>query len=415
MKLGQLWLAAWLALPVCAWAQAAPTVLTLPQALQAARENVDVSLARRALDAARADVSAANHAPAPVLTTKASSIDLSNGVGGGTVLGGKRIDKSVGLDWTYERGDKRQLRTRSAERNVDAAQLDLDEVTVQQQLAVASAFYDVLAAQERIVQIAAIGKSAEELSAASQRRQRAGDISQQESLRTEIESRRAQAELRAAQADRTRAALALGRLIGVRGDIGVEQPWPPMSPDLPVAPDPEQRADVLAARQRVQAAQAAFDSALALRKNDVTLGTSFDHYPGTSRRLLELRMQMPLAGLFGTYGYEGEIARARAVLDQSQDQLDKTLAGAVAETARLGEDLKASASRAAEFEQSIVPRARQVTAMAELAYSRGALPLVDLIDARRTLRTVLLDDLAARADYARAYAAWQLRQPRTTP
>jgi cobalt-zinc-cadmium efflux system outer membrane protein len=415
MKSGQLWLAAWLALPACAWAQAAPPVLTLAQALQAARENVDVSLARRALAAARADISAADHAPAPVLSGKASSIDLSNGIGGGSVLGSKRIDKAIGLDWTYERGDKRQLRTRTAERNADAAQLDLDEVTVQQQLAVAAAFYDVLAAQERIVQVSAIGKSAEELSAASQRRQRAGDISQQESLRTEIESRRAQAELRAVQADRTRAALALGRLIGVRGDLGVEQAWPRMAVDVPPAPDPEQRADVLAARQRVQAAQAAFDSALALRKNDVTLGTSIDHYPGTSRRLLELRMQMPLAGLFGSYGYEGEIARARAVLDQSQDQLDKTLAGATAETARLVEDLKASASRATEFEQSIVPRARQVASMAELAYSRGALPLVDLIDARRTLRTVLLDDVGARAEYARAYAAWQLRQQRANP
>jgi cobalt-zinc-cadmium efflux system outer membrane protein len=53
--------------------------------------------------------------------------------------------------------------------------------------------------------------------------------------------------------------------------------------------------------------------------------------------------------------------------------------------------------------------------MAELAYSRGALPLVDLIDARRTLRTVLLDDVGARAEYARAYAAWQLRQQRANP
>ncbi|WP_427914036.1 hypothetical protein ACPWT1_03535 [Ramlibacter sp. MMS24-I3-19] len=53
--------------------------------------------------------------------------------------------------------------------------------------------------------------------------------------------------------------------------------------------------------------------------------------------------------------------------------------------------------------------------MAELAYSKGALPLVDLIDARRTLRAVLLDDIAARAEHARAQAAWQLRQASATP
>ncbi|RYY88728.1 MAG: TolC family protein, partial [Comamonadaceae bacterium] len=89
-------MAACLALAGGAWAQQAPAVLTLPQALQAAREGVDVSLARRALAAARADVQAADHAPIPVLTSKAASIDLSNGIGGGSLLGSKRIDKSVG-------------------------------------------------------------------------------------------------------------------------------------------------------------------------------------------------------------------------------------------------------------------------------------------------------------------------------
>jgi cobalt-zinc-cadmium efflux system outer membrane protein len=184
---------------------------------------------------------------------------------------------------------------------------------------------------------------------------------------------------------------------------------------VPPLPDIEQRADVRAAVLRVQAAQAAFDNALALRRNDVTVGSSLDHYPGTSRRLLELRLSMPLAGVLGGYNYEGEIGRARAALDQAQDQLDKTRRVAQTESGRLGEDVRAAASRASEFAQAIVPRARQVAAMAELAYSKGALPLVDLIDARRTLRTVLLDDIAARADYARAQAAWQLRQASATP
>ncbi|MGZ5181345.1 MAG: TolC family protein [Ramlibacter sp.] len=405
--------------PAPAAAPAAPgvaaPVLTLSQVLQVARDNIDVSIARRAVAGARADVAAADHSPAPVLTTKASSIDLQNGVGGGNVVRDKRIDKSVGVDWTWERGNKRELRTRAAERTAEAAQADLNEVLVQQQIAVAGAYWDLAAAQEKVVQVAAIEKSASDLAAASARRPRAGDISQQESLRTEIEARRATADLRVAQADRQRAMLALGQLIGQRGEFGVEAGWPAVTADLPPLPDIEQRADVRAAQQRVQAAQASFDNALALRRNDVTLGSSFDHFPGTSRRLLELRLSMPLAGVLGSYNYEGEIGRARAALEQAQDQLEKTRRAALAETGRLGEDLRASAARAADFEQAIVPRARQVASMAELAYSKGALPLVDLIDARRTLRSVLLDDIAARADYARAQAAWQLRQAPAAP
>jgi cobalt-zinc-cadmium efflux system outer membrane protein len=430
MSFRKSFLAACLWASASAWAQGQPAVPAVPpasgpaegvpvlglaQVLQAARDTIDVAIARRAVAGARADVATADHAPVPVLTTKASSIDLQNGIGGGNVVRDKRIDKSVGVDWTWERGDKRTLRTRAAERTADAVASDLNEVMVQQQIAVGSAYWDLAAAQERVLQITDMTKSAGELANASARRQRAGDISQQESLRTEIEARRAQADLRSAQADRLRAMLVLGQFIGRRGEFAVESSWPSVSADVPALPDIEQRADVRAAVLRVQAAQANFDNALALRRNDVTLGTSFDHYPGTSRRLLEVRLSMPLAGVLGSYDYQGEIGRARAGLDQAQDQLEKVRRAASAETARLGEDLRAAAARAAEFEQAIVPRARQVASMAELAYTRRALPLVDLIDARRTLRSVLLDDIAARADHARAQAAWQVRQAGLAP
>ena len=51
---------------------------------------------------------------------------------------------------------------------------------------------------------------------------------------------------------------------------------------------------------------------------------------------------------------------------------------------------------------------------AELAYGKGALPLTDLLDARRTLRATLIEALAARTEAAKAAGAWQLRaQPET--
>ncbi|MFD0668043.1 TolC family protein [Ramlibacter sp. MAHUQ-53] len=387
----------------------ASSPLTLAQVLQAARDNLDVSLARRALAGAQADVVAADRRPTPVLSAKAGSMDLEHGIGPGNALREKRIDKGLGLDWTVERGDKRALRTRAAERNAQAARLELAEVLVQQQAAAAAAYYDLLAAQERVGQVEALARSAADLAAAAQRRLRAGDLSQQDALRTEIEARRAQAELRGAQADRQRAVLALAQVTGLRGDLRAEVAWPAAGPLAGDGPDIEQRPAVLAARERVQAAQAAYDGALALRRNDVTVGASVDHIPGTSRRQLELRLQMPLAGVLGTYGYEGEIARARAALEQAQDQLEMARRDALADTGRLREDLRAAAARAADFQSDIVPRARQVAAMAELAYTRGALSLTDLVEARRTLRAVLVDELAARAEHARAASAWQLR------
>jgi cobalt-zinc-cadmium efflux system outer membrane protein len=174
-------------------------------------------------------------------------------------------------------------------------------------------------------------------------------------------------------------------------------------------PPVDARPDVRAAVQRAEAAQAVLESAEALRKNDLTLGTSFDHYPGTSNRLLEFRVQMPLAGLFGNYAYQGELGRATAQLAQAQDLLDKTRLSAALDNHRLQQDLRASSERALTYQNAIVPRARQVASMAELAYSKGAMSLTDLLDARRTLRAALLEDVSSRADHARSLAAWQLR------
>ena len=390
--------------------------LTLEQVMQAARGNLDVAIARRTVEAARADVTSADHAPAPVLTAKTASIDLQNGIGGGNVLRDKRIDKSIGIDWTWERGNKRELRTQQAQRTADAAESDLREVQAQQQLQAASAYYDLLAAQERVAQVEAIGRSAAELSGTAARRVRAGDLSAQDAARTEIESQRAGADLQSARADRRRASMALAQLMGVTEGsafLSVQAGWPALAaPDaaaISSATSADARGDVQAATQRLQAAQAALDGAQALRKNDVTLGTTFDHFPGTSTRQLEFRAQLPLAGILGAYGYDGEIAKARAQLDLAQQQLDKTRRAAVADSERQQADLDSAAERAQRYSSSIVPRARQVADMAELAYSKGAMSLTELIDARRTLRNLLIDDIAARADHARSLAAWRLR------
>ena len=406
--------------PVAAQSAAPVTPpLSLAQALQAARTNLDVSLARRALAAAQGDVTAANHAPAPILSAKAASIDLQNGIGGGNLLSQKRIDKAIGLDWTYERGNKRELRTLAAQRTASAAQADIDETLVQQQLATSSAFFDLLAAQERIEQVGSIARSAAELATTAARRVQAGDLPALDASRTEIEAQRARTDLATAQLDRQRAALALAQLTGLTNPASLvaQADWPASlaldatTPEGAMFPAVESRPDVRAAVQRAGAARAALDVATAQKKADITLGTSLDHFPGTSNRLLEVRLQMPLYGLLGGYNFQGEIARAQAQLDQADDVLEKTRRAATAELQRLQQDRQGAAARVLSYEDTILPRARQVAEMAELAYRKGAMSLTELLDARRTLRSILIEALGARTDYAKAVQAWQLRQP----
>jgi cobalt-zinc-cadmium efflux system outer membrane protein len=426
---------AWACTSLARAADPAPQVISLTQALTAASSNLDVSLARRLLSAAQADVTAANRSPFPTLSAKTSQMDLENGLGGGNVLTEKRIDKSIGLDWTWERGNKRELRTQAARSVASAAQADVEDVRTQQLLATQAAFFDLLAAQQRLLEVQAIEQSASQLAQTAVLRVKAGDLAAQDAARTDIEAQRARGDVQSVDLDRRRAALVLTQLLGLNTDpaaLSAQADWPDNKPVAHAEMGSltsliEARSDVRAAVLRLQAAQAARDSAAAQKSADITIGSSLDHYPGTSSRLLELRMQMPLQ--WG-YQYQGEIARAEAVVDLAQDALEKTRRTALSELQRLQQELLTAAQRAQRYDNDILPQARKVAAGADLAYSKGALSLTDLLDARRTLRATLLEALNARTDFAKARSAWLLRtqadallmarvaeqpKPRTTP
>lgn len=416
MSIRQLLLLSSLLLSVAVQAQtpaAAPLSVSLQQALQAAQDNLDVVLARRTLAGAQADITSADRAPFPVLSASVSQIDLQNGNGNGNAWTEQRYDKSIGLDWTWERGNKRELRTLTAQRAADAARAELQETGMQQRLAALSGFYDLLAAQERVAEIAQIERNADELARIAGRRLQAGDLSAQETARTEIEAQRARADLHQAELEQRRAALVLWQLTVLAPapeQLQARADWPllPATPSTTVGLDElvEARADVGAARARVQAAQAALDSSSAQKKSDITVGVSYDHYPGTSSALVALRMSMPLQ--WG-YGYEGEIGRASAQLAQAEAALEKIRRQTRLELQRLQHELQSAAVRANAYDAEILPRARRVAEGAELAYRKGALSLTDLLDARRTLRTTVLDAVAARSEHAKALGAWQLR------
>ena len=101
---------------------------------------------------------------------------------------------------------------------------------------------------------------------------------------------------------------------------------------------------------------------------------------------------------------EGEAARASADFDSAQAVLARAEAQAGAE-ARLAEaDWLAARQRRMRVETEVRPVAREVGSAAEFAYARGATGVLDLLDARRSLKAVELDEVQARADAAKAWA-----------
>ena len=395
--------------PWAAWAQSA---LGLAQVLDAASANLEVQISQRSLEAAKSDILSADHAPLPVLSARASSIDLQNGIGAGNVWRDKKIDKGVGLDYTYERGNKRELRTKAAQSTARAASQDLAQTRRLQLQSASIAYFDWLAQIDRLHHVQSVAMASRQQAQAAERRFKAGDLSQQDQMRWQIEARRAEADVPLAEAGVQRALQALRQITRLSTPPQGWTPshgWPNASADL-VDPKSwsqqltlwiDKRPDVIAAQERLDAARNALDLAMAQKKSDITWGTSLDHYPGTSNRLLELRMQMPLQW---NYSYQGEIGRAQALALQGQDLLDQTRAQAQTELNGLYQDYVAARARWQAHRDEIGPKARQVLEQAELAYQKGGLSLTDLLDARRTYHSTWLDGLSARLDHAVTFA-----------
>ncbi len=394
--------------------------ITLEESLQAASTNLDAQIAAQQLASARADIASANHAPAPTLSAGASQIDLQNGVGAGSWLTQKRVDKSIGIDWTWERGDKRLLRTRAATEAANASAQDLVGAQVQQKLLASNAFFDLLGAQSAAQQISAMADSAKQLADIASKRLAAGDLSAQDATRSAIESQRAQNDLALAQQNRAQAALKLGLIVGLHNPalVALASPSAPAAntPAAPALTDEglatllDKHPDVQAAQARTLAAKAQLDGALALQKNDVTLGTAFDNFPGTSTRLLTFKMQIPLQlGALGGYAYQGEIAKAESQLIIAEAALERARQATRREILQLYQNLTSSQQRAVNYASNIAQAAKQVTDQAELAYNKGALSLTDLLEARRTWRLTALEAIAAQTDFDKARTAWDLR------
>ena len=60
------------------------------------------------------------------------------------------------------------------------------------------------------------------------------------------------------------------------------------------------------------------------------------------------------------------------------------------------------------FENELVKEAERTAAAAEFAFKNGAIGVMDLLDSRRTLKAIQIDAANARADHAKALAAYVL-------
>jgi len=400
--------------------------ITLAQAEQELlRANPDIAIARANIEGAVANVTVQGAHPNPTLSVQTAHFSPLTGLGAGRPHD-KALDTIVGISLPIERGDKAALRREAALEQLAGVRLDLSETRRQQRLALHQAYFDLKLAEDKLAITREMRDLALQALGAADKRVAAGDIAEVDRVRLQVDALRTANDATAAEADvrqaRVALAAAMGRTRIVREDAGaipitrVEAPlddlatedaWPVLAGDVVIddalAMIPK-RADVAGAEARVAAANAARAVARSLRTRDVTVGAQIERDPTSSPGVTYgISVSIPL---YARYGYEGEIAKAEADYSTAVLTRVKVLTQAEAEIGKTHAMLANARARLRNFESDLVPTARKALDAIEFAYSRGAASLTDVLDARRTWRTVLTDLAQARSDHAKALAAW---------
>lgn len=384
--------------------------MTLAQAEAALREkNPDILAARIELRGAQGDLFDAARRPPAELSMGSSKISRQQGIGAGPWKD-KRVDSTLGLGWTWERGGKRHLRVDGAQARGEAARLDLLDQQREQVFALHEAYFGLKAAQQSLQMADDNRAGSARALAAAERQLATGAIAPIERNRLAVEDMKAEAEARQARQELLDAQTGLALLIGSTQppeQLRADDPWPQsgVAAELPQDFDPALRADLQAAAARVHAADAERRLARSQRHRDVQLGVEMEREPTDIGGVTwGFSVSVPLAG---PDHYRGQILRAEADYDAALLEQQRSGQLARAQLRQAGGQLEAAGTRLRHYEQRIAPAARQALDGMELAYRRGAASLTDLLDARRTWREAEQERVQALLEHAVALARWQ--------
>jgi outer membrane protein, heavy metal efflux system len=387
--------------------------LSLQRAQEIQRDsNRSIRTALRQSEIAATEVYRVNVRPNPSLTAQVSNTEPNRYRPGST-------DRILRLDQLIERGGKRELRTRQAQLLEQASKRDLADVIRQQNSQLAQAYFELVAAQDSHALALENLAGYQRLLSAAERRANAGDLASIDVSRLRVEAGRSANELRAALAQIQQAqvnlAAVLGRessAMGVRAidplpekdTIDAQRKSIPQSFEQLEALLQSRRADISAARLRTEAAEQGVGLAQSLRARDVSVGLQTERSPAFGGHVFGISATLPL---FVNNDFAGDVSRALAEKDAADEELTRLKAQIRIDLERASSSLSAAADRALRLYAHTLPDAAKVVSALEFAFSKGAATLIDLFDARRQSAAVRADAIAARLEFAKAYASYQ--------
>lgn len=387
---------------------AQPAPLTLEQATrEALAQNLDLAAQRYNIPIAEAREITAGLRPNPVLTVNGQTLNFFGALySSDSPLGPNQYNSHV--DYTLERGHKREERIAVARQEKSLAELGVREMMRQVIFSVQCAFVDVQQAAENRKLAEENLQKLESVVAINETRLKAGDLALVELERSRLAAMQLQAAVQQSQLQLDQAKAQLQLIIGrkhadpafaIAGDFRRE-PLLPTQDELASAAL-TRRPDYLAARQAEDRSRADLRLQQANAKPDLTIGAeySYQHAFGIGGSSVGVSLSVPLP-FFNKN--QGEILRARREIAQGAVRTDGLRIAIQSEVDKAFRQYTVSQQLLRSVETGILAKARSVRDTTEYSYRRGEASLIEFLDAQRAFNDAVQTYIDARASYARS-------------
>lgn len=370
-----------------------PVKITLDDAIQLAlQHNHNLLAARTTIQQSEAQEVTANLRPNPAFFTDWEYLPLFTPSAWSSTYLHDSTEADAGLSYLFERGGKRARRFQAA-KDVTAVTRSLvtdNERTLTFQ--VASGFINVQLAESTLDLAREDLKSYQSTVELSELRYKKGAISEDDYLKIDLQLLQFQNDVAQAELATVQALSDLRNLLGyesVPADYDVAglfdySPLPGKLEDFQ-AKALQTRPDYRAAQQGVTSANSQYLLAKANGKQDVTVQANYSHV--NALNAASFLVSVPLA-IFNRN--QGEIARTHFVITQSQQQEEAANNQVLTDVRDAYEGLQTSDRIVQLYRSGYLERAKKDRDISEYAYQRGAVSLLDFLDAERSYRATQL-------------------------
>jgi cobalt-zinc-cadmium efflux system outer membrane protein len=375
------------------------------------QRNLSLIAASFNIDSAQADQIIAGAIPNPVLSMTISSLSpkmFQSQYKGMTTLPAL----SPQIQQLIETAGKRRLRVESSELATEAVTFDLKDTARVLTNTVRKTYYDLLLAQKTAEIATDNFERYRKIINASTDRLKSGDIAATDLTRLEVESLKAQGDQNMAQTALSQARADLLLLLAwPENSLGISavEAWSSApakitqeSQDQLSKQALERRPDLQAARIRIDQAKKMLILANRLAIPDVTVGVFYQQDPGnffTYSGGVSLSVPLPVF-----YRQEGEISKAHVGVSTAELTLKQTEQGVQTDVMKALVAWQSADAIAKRFESEVLQRIESLRKAQEFAYEKGAIGLLDLIDAERSYKAMMLDYYTSLSNRSKAWA-----------